>query len=54
MKAPYTNWSNAPTSRKRNTWEVNPTYILTTLAVLMFAYIAFRFVYPLIVKGFLW
>lgn len=54
MKTPYTNWSGASTSRKRSIWDINPTYLLSILAVLMFAYILFRFIYPLVVKGFLW
>lgn len=48
------NWEGLSSSKKSNKIELDQATFMGGLAVLIFAYIILRFIYPLIEKGILW
>jgi hypothetical protein len=48
------NWGELSSNKKSNRIELDQASFLGGLAVLIFVYIIFRFIYPLIEKGILW
>ena len=48
------NWGGANSSKKEAKLAMDQTMLLGGLGILIFAYIVFRFIYPLVEKGILW
>lgn len=48
------NWTGFNSTKKNNRLAFDQATLLGGLGVLMFAYIIFRFIYPLVEKGVLW
>jgi len=48
------NWGGANSNKKEARLAIDQTMLLGGLGVLIFIYIVFRFIFPLIEKGVLW
>lgn len=48
------NWGGVSHNKKQDRLAIDQATLLGGLGILIIAYIAFRFVYPLIEKGVLW
>jgi hypothetical protein len=51
MKLAQRNWEGFSTSKRNSSFTIDQATLLGGLAVLIFVYILFRFIYPLISKG---
>ncbi|WP_165933403.1 hypothetical protein [Arundinibacter roseus] len=50
----HKSWGGLAPSKKTQRFSLDQTTLLSGLAILIFAYIILRFIYPLIDKGVLW
>ncbi len=48
------NWKGINPGKKNSKLELDQATVLGSLTLLIFAYIIFRFIYPLVEKGVLW
>lgn len=48
------NWSGLNSDKKDQKFSLDQAFVMGGLAILIFAYIIFRFIFPLIDKGVLW
>jgi hypothetical protein len=53
-EAIHRNWEDLTPGKKSQKVTLDQTTLLGSLAIIIFAYIIFRFIYPLIDKGVLW
>ncbi|GAB2777347.1 hypothetical protein GCM10027275_20480 [Rhabdobacter roseus] len=54
MKVVQRNWEGLTPSKKSGRFALDQSTLLGGLSLLIFAYIIFRFIYPMISKGVLW
>ncbi len=48
------NWSGLNSEKKDHKFSLDQAFVVGGLTILIFAYIVFRFIFPLIDKGVLW